>query len=179
MFFLVATGGGAVFPQLPLYREAPPAGGYEDRAAASGRNISPENKNSVVFALCALWTYALLSSCQVDAFDPYMAADAFLKIASLYSEEPGTRTAVLETIGKYNAPVLHSVKCPPPTQHHHQTALYSSFCWCRVMLMGTLLPCAVFILVSLHRCCAEEAPLCLRLSVLLLPFHTSGHDGAP
>lgn len=58
-------------------------------------------------------------------------------------------------------------------------ALYSSFCWCRVMCMGMLLSCAIFIWMSFHRCCAEEAPLCLRLSVLLLPLHTSGPDGPP
>lgn len=37
---------------------------------------------------------------QVDASDPDKAADALLKIGSLYSEEPETDTAVLETIGK-------------------------------------------------------------------------------
>ncbi|XP_068439361.1 ran GTPase-activating protein 1b [Clinocottus analis] len=35
---------------------------------------------------------------QVDASDPHKAADVFLKIASLYSEEPETKTAVLDTI---------------------------------------------------------------------------------
>uniref|UniRef100_A0A8C3B2L2 Ran GTPase activating protein 1b n=1 Tax=Cyclopterus lumpus TaxID=8103 RepID=A0A8C3B2L2_CYCLU len=35
---------------------------------------------------------------QVDASDPHKAADILLKIASLYSEEPETKTAVLETI---------------------------------------------------------------------------------
>ncbi|XP_070782955.1 ran GTPase-activating protein 1b [Enoplosus armatus] len=35
---------------------------------------------------------------QVDASDPHRAADVLLKIASLYSEEPETKTAVLETI---------------------------------------------------------------------------------
>lgn len=35
---------------------------------------------------------------QVNASDPHKAADVFLKIASLYSEEPETKTAVLETI---------------------------------------------------------------------------------
>ncbi|KAK2885043.1 ran GTPase-activating protein 1b isoform X2 [Channa argus] len=35
---------------------------------------------------------------QVDASDPYKAADVFLKIASLYKEEPEMKTAVLETI---------------------------------------------------------------------------------
>lgn len=35
---------------------------------------------------------------QVDASDPRTAADVFLKIASLYSEEPETKTAVLETV---------------------------------------------------------------------------------
>ncbi|XP_054454845.1 ran GTPase-activating protein 1b [Anoplopoma fimbria] len=35
---------------------------------------------------------------QVDASDPHKAADVLLKIASLYSEEPETKTAVLETI---------------------------------------------------------------------------------
>ncbi|XP_044034925.1 ran GTPase-activating protein 1b isoform X2 [Siniperca chuatsi] len=35
---------------------------------------------------------------QVDASDQHKAADVLLKIASLYSEEPGTKTAVLETI---------------------------------------------------------------------------------
>ncbi|XP_049419762.1 ran GTPase-activating protein 1b [Epinephelus fuscoguttatus] len=34
---------------------------------------------------------------QVDASDPHKAADVLLKIASLYSEEPETKTAVLET----------------------------------------------------------------------------------
>ncbi|XP_039990283.1 ran GTPase-activating protein 1b [Xiphias gladius] len=34
---------------------------------------------------------------QVDASDPYKAADGLLKIASLYNEEPETKTAVLET----------------------------------------------------------------------------------
>ncbi|XP_037611812.1 ran GTPase-activating protein 1b [Sebastes umbrosus] len=34
---------------------------------------------------------------QVDASDPHKAADILLKIASLYSEEPETKTAVLET----------------------------------------------------------------------------------
>uniref|UniRef100_A0AAQ4PSN7 Ran GTPase activating protein 1b n=1 Tax=Gasterosteus aculeatus aculeatus TaxID=481459 RepID=A0AAQ4PSN7_GASAC len=35
---------------------------------------------------------------QVDASDPHNAADVLLKIAALYSEEPETKTAVLETI---------------------------------------------------------------------------------
>ncbi|XP_031699549.1 ran GTPase-activating protein 1b isoform X1 [Anarrhichthys ocellatus] len=35
---------------------------------------------------------------QVDASDPHKAAEVLLKIASLYSEEPETKTAVLETI---------------------------------------------------------------------------------
>ncbi|KAK5850516.1 hypothetical protein PBY51_001391 [Eleginops maclovinus] len=35
---------------------------------------------------------------QVDASDPHTAAEVLLKIASLYSEEPETKTAVLETI---------------------------------------------------------------------------------
>ncbi|XP_029978302.1 ran GTPase-activating protein 1-like [Sphaeramia orbicularis] len=35
---------------------------------------------------------------QVDASDPHKAADVFLKIASLYSDEPETKKAVLETI---------------------------------------------------------------------------------
>ncbi|XP_071318572.1 ran GTPase-activating protein 1b [Trachinotus anak] len=35
---------------------------------------------------------------QVDASDPHKAADVLLKIASLYSDEPETKTAVLETI---------------------------------------------------------------------------------
>ncbi|XP_059180637.1 ran GTPase-activating protein 1b [Centropristis striata] len=35
---------------------------------------------------------------QVDAADPLKAADVLLKVASLYSEEPETKTAVLETI---------------------------------------------------------------------------------
>ncbi|KAM8837841.1 ran GTPase-activating protein 1b isoform 2-T2 [Spinachia spinachia] len=35
---------------------------------------------------------------QVDASDPHNAADVLLKIGALYSEEPETRTAVLETI---------------------------------------------------------------------------------
>ncbi|XP_042364366.1 ran GTPase-activating protein 1b [Plectropomus leopardus] len=35
---------------------------------------------------------------QVDATDPHKAANVLLKIASLYSEEPETKTAVLETI---------------------------------------------------------------------------------
>uniref|UniRef100_A0A8D3A216 Ran GTPase activating protein 1b n=1 Tax=Scophthalmus maximus TaxID=52904 RepID=A0A8D3A216_SCOMX len=35
---------------------------------------------------------------QVDASDPHKAADVLLKIASLYNEEPETKTAVLETI---------------------------------------------------------------------------------
>ncbi|KAK9530704.1 hypothetical protein VZT92_012192 [Zoarces viviparus] len=35
---------------------------------------------------------------QVDASDPYKAAEVLLKIASLYSEEPETKSAVLETI---------------------------------------------------------------------------------
>lgn len=42
----------------------------------------------------------LLFSHQVDASDPHKAADVFLKIASLYSQEPETKTAVLETIGE-------------------------------------------------------------------------------
>uniref|UniRef100_A0A3B4X831 Ran GTPase activating protein 1b n=1 Tax=Seriola lalandi dorsalis TaxID=1841481 RepID=A0A3B4X831_SERLL len=40
----------------------------------------------------------LLFSHQVDASDPHKAAEVLLKIASLYSEEPETKTAVLETI---------------------------------------------------------------------------------
>ncbi|KAM6899127.1 ran GTPase-activating protein 1-like [Lycodopsis pacificus] len=35
---------------------------------------------------------------QVDASDPHKAAEVLLKIASLYSEEPETKSAVLETI---------------------------------------------------------------------------------
>ncbi|XP_034715642.1 ran GTPase-activating protein 1b isoform X2 [Etheostoma cragini] len=35
----------------------------------------------------------------VDASDPHKAADVLLKIASLYSEDPETKTAVFETIG--------------------------------------------------------------------------------
>lgn len=35
---------------------------------------------------------------QVDASDPQRAADVFLQIASLYSDEPETKKAVLETI---------------------------------------------------------------------------------
>lgn len=41
-----------------------------------------------------------LFSHQVDASDPHKAADILLKIASLYSEEPETKTAVLETFGE-------------------------------------------------------------------------------
>uniref|UniRef100_A0A8D0AY05 Ran GTPase-activating protein 1 n=1 Tax=Sander lucioperca TaxID=283035 RepID=A0A8D0AY05_SANLU len=40
----------------------------------------------------------LLFSHQVDASDPHKAADVLLKIASLYSEEPETKSAVFETI---------------------------------------------------------------------------------
>lgn len=49
---------------------------------------------------CTEWIETLLYSHQVDASEPHKAADALLKIASLYSEEPETKTAVLETIGK-------------------------------------------------------------------------------
>lgn len=37
---------------------------------------------------------------QVDVSDPHKAADVFLKIASLYKEEPEIKTAVLGTIGE-------------------------------------------------------------------------------
>lgn len=36
---------------------------------------------------------------QVDASNPTMAVDVFLKVSSLYSEDPETKAAVLETIG--------------------------------------------------------------------------------
>uniref|UniRef100_A0A8D3A1Y1 Ran GTPase-activating protein 1 n=1 Tax=Scophthalmus maximus TaxID=52904 RepID=A0A8D3A1Y1_SCOMX len=39
---------------------------------------------------------------QVDASDPHKAADVLLKIASLYNEEPETKTAVLETIALHS-----------------------------------------------------------------------------
>ncbi|KAF7654005.1 hypothetical protein LDENG_00075930 [Lucifuga dentata] len=39
-----------------------------------------------------------LQCLQVDPSEPHKAADVFLKISSLYSEEPETKTAVLETI---------------------------------------------------------------------------------
>ena len=43
---------------------------------------------------------------QVHASDPHTAAETLLKISSLYSEEPETKTAVLETIGELN-PTLY------------------------------------------------------------------------
>lgn len=36
---------------------------------------------------------------QVDASDPTEAVDVFLKVSSLYSEDPETKAAVFETIG--------------------------------------------------------------------------------
>lgn len=37
---------------------------------------------------------------QVNPSDPHKAADMLLKIASLYNEEPETKTAVFEIVGK-------------------------------------------------------------------------------
>lgn len=45
------------------------------------------------------WITTLFLLLQVDASDPTEAVDVFLKIASLYSEDPETKAAVLETIG--------------------------------------------------------------------------------
>ena len=42
----------------------------------------------------------LLLCHQVDASDPHKAADVLLNIASLYSEEPEIKVAVLETTGE-------------------------------------------------------------------------------
>ena len=52
---------------------------------------------------------SLLLSHQIDVSDPHEAADYLLKIASLYGEEPETKTAVLETIGEYHATVALSL----------------------------------------------------------------------
>lgn len=41
----------------------------------------------------------------MEASDPLKAADLLLKIASLYSDEPETKEAVFETVGKCS--VLH------------------------------------------------------------------------
>lgn len=46
------------------------------------------------------YTETLLLPHQVDTSDPHKAADVLLKIASLYSEEPEAKTAVLETTGE-------------------------------------------------------------------------------
>lgn len=37
---------------------------------------------------------------QVNPSDPHKAADMLFKIASLYNEEPETKTAVFEIVGK-------------------------------------------------------------------------------
>ncbi|KAF3853276.1 hypothetical protein F7725_013964 [Dissostichus mawsoni] len=65
------NGRDHVLPQLPLSREAASARRDEDKRAATG---------------------------EVHASDPHTAAEILLKISSLYSEEPETKTAVLETI---------------------------------------------------------------------------------
>lgn len=61
-----------------------------------------------MFVACWCWRVLLcwngfnllLSSHQVDASEPQKAADVILKIGSLYSEDPETKAAVLDTIGE-------------------------------------------------------------------------------
>uniref|UniRef100_A0A8C3AX70 Ran GTPase-activating protein 1 n=1 Tax=Cyclopterus lumpus TaxID=8103 RepID=A0A8C3AX70_CYCLU len=65
------------------------------------KDDSPAKPQSYVYKqnLCGYNLFIKLPfSHQVDASDPHKAADILLKIASLYSEEPETKTAVLETI---------------------------------------------------------------------------------
>nr|XP_019938462.1 PREDICTED: ran GTPase-activating protein 1-like [Paralichthys olivaceus]XP_019938463.1 PREDICTED: ran GTPase-activating protein 1-like [Paralichthys olivaceus] len=51
---------------------------------------------------------------QIDVSDPHEAADVLLKIASLYNEEPETKTAVLETIDD----VLKNLLCGSDIQSY-------------------------------------------------------------
>lgn len=100
----------------------------------------------------------MLSSHQVDLCDPHSAAEVLLKIASLYSEEPETKTAVLETFGNFMlTQQLNTLNYLRVTS----VIFIGMFC----------------IVLSYHRCCVEEAALCFSLPLVLLPLHTAGHDG--
>lgn len=46
-----------------------------------------------------MWARTLFLLLQVDAPDPTKAVDVFLKVSSLYGEDPETKAAVLETLG--------------------------------------------------------------------------------
>lgn len=98
--FCPPSGRDPCIYQQPLSRKAPPVGGDEDTAAAPGNN-------GIFFISVLLYRLFFLTDSknlfcfdQVNPSDPHKAADMLLKIASLYNEEPETKTAVFEIVGK-------------------------------------------------------------------------------
>lgn len=131
-----------------------------------GHSCSTRQDMTSLLEPFAMQTFLLNPPCcnQVNPSDPLKAADMLLKMASLYSEEPETKTAVFEIVGKWNG-------AKPWISHQLLLFFQNLLLWVTWLWMF----CALFP----TRRFADEAPLSFMLPFIPLPLHSDGRDGTP